>query len=113
MKTVYIDYVDFKCHTVQNAEETLIPYETEFFDGKCDTFINGYRIIPDGYIWTRSDGTVFQGEMIAPLKPYAELDEAQRGYEKQMLTEATQKIKELETMQEELNESYTEGVNSI
>ena len=35
----------------------------------------------------REDGVEFPGEMIAPWKPYAELDAAQRAYEQQLLTE--------------------------
>jgi hypothetical protein len=88
MKTIYIDITTFECHTAQNADGTRIPYETEFFDGKCDEFIEGYRCIPPGYSWTRSDSTVFHGEMIAPWKPYDELDAAQREYELQKLADA-------------------------
>lgn len=106
MRTVFIDSTTFHCHTTQNNDGTRIPYETEFFSGKCDTFIEGYRFIPVGYNWTREDGTVFTGEMIAPWKPYEELDAAQREYEQQLLAEY--KIKE-----NELNDSYQEGVNSI
>ena len=78
MKTIYIDY-DFKCHTVNDGTMTAV--KTDFFDGKCDDFIEGYRFVPSGEHWTRSDGEVFTGEMIAPWKPYAELDAAQRQYE--------------------------------
>lgn len=87
MKTIYIDSIEFKCHVAQNSDNTLVPYETPFFDGKCDTFIEGYRFVPSGESWTRSDGTVFTGEMIAPWKAYAELDNAQREYERQLLAE--------------------------
>jgi hypothetical protein len=82
MKTIYVDS-DFKCHMTDDGTMTKI--ETDFFDDKCDTFIEGYRFIPDGETWTRSDGTVFQGEMITPWKNYSELDAAQRKYEKQLL----------------------------
>lgn len=84
MKKIYIDS-DFKCHTVSDGTMTAV--ETDAFDGKCDTYIAGYRFIPSGEIWTRSDGVVFTGEMIAPWKDYAELDSAQREYKKQKLTE--------------------------
>lgn len=109
--TIYIDS-EFKCHTT-NPDGSLREVETDFFSGKCDIFIEGYRIVPDGEIWTRDDGEVFHGEMIAPWKPYFELDAAQREYEREQLEESVTKIKELENIQEELNESYTEGVNSI
>lgn len=82
MKTIYIDS-DFKCHTSNDGTMTAV--ETDFFDGKCDSYIEGYRFVPNGETWTRSDGAVFHGEMIAPWKDYAELDAAQREYEKQLL----------------------------
>ena len=66
---------------------TMTKYETDFFDGKCDAFVEGYRFIPSGESWTRSDGVVFHGEMIAPWKPYSELDAAQRAYDRQLLAE--------------------------
>lgn len=95
---------DFKCHTVDDGTMTAV--KTEFFDGKCKTFVEGYRYVPSGESWTRSDGVVFTGEMIAPWKPYSELDSAQREYERQQFNE-------LKNIQNELNASYTEGVNSI
>ena len=66
----------------------MIPYETDYFDDKCGAFIEGYRIIPEGYTWAREDGTVFEGEMITPWKPYEELDAAQRQYERELANAA-------------------------
>lgn len=86
--TIFIDS-DYKCHTTQSAGLTAV--ETTAFDGKCAAHIEGYRFVPDGSTWTRSDGAVFQGEMVAPWKPWEELDEAQREYEReQYATLATQ-----------------------
>ena len=86
MKTVYIDS-EFKCHTVNDG--TMIPVEDEFFDEKCDAFIEGHRLKPDGETWIREDGEVFSGgKMITPWKPYSELDAAQREYERQLLADA-------------------------
>ena len=79
---VYVDYA-YKCYTT--CAQDRAPVETDFFDGKCDAFIEGYRFIPAGEAWTRSDGTVFHGEMIAPWKPWQELDTAQRQYEQEQL----------------------------
>lgn len=84
MRTIYIDS-EFKCHISNDGTMTAV--ETDFFDGKCDAFVEGYRFIPSGESWTRSDGVVFHGEMIAPWKPYSELDSAQREHEKQLLAE--------------------------
>lgn len=80
MKTIYIDS-DFRCHITNDGTMTAI--ETDFFDGKCDALVEGYRFVPNDESWTRSDGVVFHGEMIAPWKDYAELDNAQRKYEQE------------------------------
>lgn len=82
MRTIYIDS-EFKCHIVNDGTMTAV--ETEFFDGKCDAFIEGYRFIPAGESWVRSDGTAFQGEMIAPWRDSRLLEMAQLEYEKQQL----------------------------
>lgn len=81
MRTIYIDS-DFKCH-VENLDGTFREIETDFFDGKCTEFIEGYRFVPNAEIWTRSDGVVFYGKMIAPWRNYEELDAAQRNYERE------------------------------
>lgn len=94
MKTIYIDS-DFKCHVTDDGTMTAV--ETDFFDGKCDTFIEGYRFVPAGETWIRSDGVAFHGEMITPWKPYDELDNAQREYEKQLLVEYESALAEIET----------------
>ncbi len=85
MRTIYID-AEFKCH-IEN-DGTMTPIETDVFDGKCDTYIEGYRFVPADESWTRSDGTVFHGVMISPWKPYDELDSAQRAYEREKLADA-------------------------
>lgn len=95
MKTIYIDS-KFKCHVTDDGTMTAV--ETDAFDGKCDTFIEGYRYVPAGESWTRYDGVVFQGEMIAPWKDYAELAAAQAQYERDHA---------------ELQAAYQEGVDSV
>lgn len=92
---IYIDH-DYKCHTSNNG--TMREVQTDFFDGKCQTFLEGYRFVPSGESWTRSDGTVFQGEMVSPWKPYNELAAAQAQYERD---------------QAELDAAYQRGVNSV
>lgn len=79
---IYIDN-EFKCH-ITNPDGTMTAVETDFFDGKCDTFIEGYRFVPSGETWIRSDGEKFRGEMIAPFKSYSELEAAQAQYEADM-----------------------------
>jgi hypothetical protein len=89
---VYID-ADFKCHVTDDGTMTAV--ESGFFDDKCEAFIEGYRYIPQGENWTREDGEVFEGEMIAPWKDFAELDEAQRVYEQEQLRDALNALNEL------------------
>lgn len=85
MRTIYIDS-EFKCHISDDGAMTAV--ETDFFDGKCDAFIEGYRFVPSGAVWTRSDGVVFEGEMCSPWKNYSELADAQRVYESEKLADA-------------------------
>ena len=71
---VYIDN-ECKCHT-SNSDGSFREFEVDFFDGKCQTFIEGYRYCPKGESYVRDDGEVFYGKCIVPWKSYAELDAA-------------------------------------
>lgn len=93
MKTIYLDS-DFKCHI--HNDGTMISVETAAFDGKCDAYIEGYRFVPSGKTWVREDGVEFAGEMIAPWKPWQELEEAQREYERQLVAEYEAALQEIE-----------------
>lgn len=95
MTKIYIDS-DFLCHAFPG--DGLREVETDFFGGKCATFIEGYRFIPAGESWTREDGTVFTGEMVAPVRDYAELEEIQSAVNR---------------VQAELDEAYQKGVDSL
>lgn len=91
----YID-AEFKCH-IDNPDGAFREFHDPFFNNKCQTFIEGYRYKPEGESWTREDGTVFSGaKMIAPWKDYAELDSAQREYERQLLAEYESALAEIE-----------------
>lgn len=90
MKTIYIDS-DFKCHLTDDGTMTAV--ETDFFDRICDAMLEGYRFVPAGQTWTRDDGVVFEGEMIAPWKPWDSLDVAQREYEMELLAEYAEALK--------------------
>lgn len=92
---IYIDK-DYKCHA--EPAEGLRAFEVPDFDGKCAAYIAGTRYVPAGETWTRSDGEVFEGEMIAPC-----IDSRIR--------EAYQEQYELNLA--ELAAAYAEGVNSI
>lgn len=103
---IYIDD-NFKCHVSNDG--TMRALDVPYFDGKCKTFIDGYRYVPSGETWTRADGQVFHGEMISPWVPYQLLAAAQAAYEEGQAT-GTGGIEELLGA---AATAYTEGVNSI
>lgn len=74
MSKIYIDD-EYKCHVL--PAEGLREFDVPFFDGKCDTFIEGYRYVPSGERWVQPNGEFFRGEMISPWKDYNELWAAQ------------------------------------
>lgn len=82
MKPVYID-AELKCHVLNDG--TMTEVQNEFFNNKCDAFVEGYCYEPDcekGYPW----------------KHYAELAAAQAQYEADLAEAAA---------------AYQEGVNSV
>ena len=93
MRTIYMDS-EYKCHITNDGTMTAV--ETAAFDGKCDAYIEGYRFVPAGKTWVREDGGVFTGEMVSPWKPWDELDEAQREYERQLILEYEAALQEIE-----------------
>lgn len=109
MKTVYIDS-DFKCHVSDDGTMTAV--ETSAFDGKCDTYIEGYRFVPAGETWIRNDGTVFHGEMIVPWKSWSELDKAQLNFERkqyaQIQVENSELVENIASIIEEVYQSDME-----
>ena len=105
---VYID-ADYKVYTKKATNLRMV--ESQFFDGKCDTFIEGYRFVPSGEAWTRPDGVVFYGEMISPWKDYNELDAAQKEYERKQMEEMRETVAELDAALLDITyQSITEGV---
>lgn len=82
---IYVDS-QYCCH-VSNPDGAYRQVETDFFQGKCDAFVEGYRFVPQGESWTSPEGAVFRGEMVAPWKPYSELDAAQREYEREQMAD--------------------------
>ena len=78
---IYLD-ANFLCHISDTGG--LTAGETTAFDGKCRQYIEGYRFVPAGESWTREDGAVFHGEMVAPWRDYAILAELQAAYEEAM-----------------------------
>lgn len=117
MQKIYIDS-EFKCHVEDDG--TMQAVETDYFDGKCLAYIEGYRYIPEGETWIREDGEVFCGEMVSPWKGWQELDAAQGEYERehyQTLATENEKLSAknatLEAKMEELDKAYQEGVDSL
>lgn len=96
---IYID-ADFKCHTALKEGRTAL--ETDFFEGMCAAYIEGYRFVPAGKTWTAADGTVYPGEMITPWKPWAELDAKQREYEREQYETLTAQNAEYEAALSEI-----------
>ena len=96
---IYID-ADYKCHTA--TADGLTAVETDYFDGKCQAYIEGYRFVPAGQTWTRPDGVVFEGEMVCPWRPWLELDSAQRAYEQEQLESLSAQNAEYETALSEI-----------
>lgn len=105
--TIYLDS-DFKCH-IRN-DGTMTAVETTTFDGKCKDYIEGYRFVPGGKTWVREDGMEFSGEMVAPWKPWQELDAAQREYEREQYAAVTAQNAEYEAALSEIETAL--GVNA-
>ena len=104
--TIYIDN-DYKCHT--SPADGLTAVETDAFDGKCRQFIEGYRFVPAGESWTREDGQVFHGEMVAPWRDYSLLAELQAIYDE----EQSKATKEIAAIVEEVYNSDMEVIANV
>ena len=76
--TIYLDS-EFCCHLTNDGTRRQI--ETDAFDGKCASYIEGCRFVPSGESWTRGDGMVFSGEMLSPAEDIRGLLKAQGQYE--------------------------------
>ena len=90
---IYID-TNYECHVTDDGTMTAV--ETDAFDGMCTEYIEGYRFVPAEQTWTRDDGVAFAGEMISPWRNWAELDAAQREYERQQLAQYESALTEIE-----------------
>ena len=103
---IYID-TDYKCHT--SPGEGLTAVETDAFNGKCRQYIEGYRFVPNGGIWVRDDGEVFEGEMVAPWRDYELLAEFQTIYEE----EQAKAMEEIAAIVEEVYNSDMEVIENV
>lgn len=109
--TIYLDS-DFKCYTA--IADGLTTVETDYFEGNCAAYIEGYRFVPAEQTWTRQDGVVFRGEMVSPWKPWRELDAAQRAYEQEQLASlSAQNAELLDAMAAMVEDIYNQDVSEI
>ena len=65
---VYLDD-DYVVHLEQDEGTTRMPWNDPdgFFVGKCQAFVEGYRVVPENNAWQREDGVTFYGPMISPI----------------------------------------------
>ena len=97
--TIFFDN-ECKCH-VSNPDGIYTAIEApEQFEDKAPAYIEGFRVKPEGYTFTRKDGKVFgpDGNSVSPWRDLALLEEFQAQYEAQLAAAAA---------------AYAEGVNSI
>ena len=80
--TIYIDN-NYKCH--MSNDGTMQEIETDLFDGKCDSYI-------EGYCYEKHE----QYTSVYPWKLWSELDDAQRDYEREQLAAYEQTLSEIE-----------------
>lgn len=76
---IYIDD-NYKCHTENDG--AMRAFDIPYFDGKCKTYIEGFVYVPQGETAT-INGVKCIGEMRAPCRDLALLDEFQAQYEAQ------------------------------
>lgn len=81
--TIYID-AEHKCHVSNDG--TMREFNVPFFEGKCKTFVEGYKYFPES------------GSIYTPWRDFALLEEFQTQYEAQLAEAAA---------------AYESGVNSI
>ena len=103
---IYIDS-EFKCHVSQGEGMTAV--DTEFFNGKCRQYIEGYRFVPAGESWEREDGEVFYGEMFSPWRDYEILSEFQEVAQE----EQAKATEEIATIVEEVYNSDMEVIENV
>ena len=77
MTTIYLD-ADYKCHTQNDG--TMREFNVPFFNDKCPAIIESHRYIPDGEMWVREDGVIFDQLMLAPWRDIRQYDGEQQQY---------------------------------
>lgn len=109
---IYLDS-DYRCH-VFNNEGNMREMDVPQFDGKCQTYIEGYRYVPSGETWTMANGKMLSGDVLTPWKTWQELDAAQRAYEQEQLESlSTQNAELLDAMAAMVEDVYNQDVSEI
>lgn len=82
---IYIDD-KCKCHVTDTGGIYTEIEAPEQFEGKCQTYIEGYRVRPEGHSYTREDGRAFgpEGSSVSPWRDLNLLCEFQAQYEAQL-----------------------------
>lgn len=75
-KKYYLDE-NFRLHVEQNEGMTEWEDTQGFFNGKFDTYVEGFRVIPEGEQWKAPDGTIYSGFMLAAAVDFDTLEKAQ------------------------------------
>ena len=79
MRTIYVDS-NHCCHVKDDGTMTAV--ETDFFDGKCDAFV-------EGYCYDIEKAAVY------PLVNYEVLDAAQRKFEQELIVDMQNALNKL------------------
>ena len=93
---IYIDK-NYKCYT-KNTYNNYRIVDVPFFNGKCETFIEGFHFIPYGEKFKKDTGEIVIGPAIFPHKDLILLETIQRLYEEFLVykQETEQRIRRLE-----------------
>ena len=93
---IYLDE-EFRAYAEQDTEITRMPWDDVegFFVGKCEAFIEGHRVVPEGEEWIRDDGKVFTGLMISPIVNPIILQSVQATADKQTIANLDAEVLEL------------------
>jgi len=83
MRTIYVDFEN-RCHVADDGTMTAV--ETDFFDGKCEAYVEGYcmEISEAGKI-----------QKVYPWKPDSELETAQQIYERALIVDMRSALNKL------------------
>lgn len=88
-RIIYIDN-EYKAHIAH--AENRIALEVDMFDGFADEFVEGFIVVPEGQTAVHPDGRILTGFTTVQWKPSKELEESQRRYERELLSETQEAL---------------------